>query len=130
MLVDGFGSALDWLGEWLPRVLCLFALAAVVDAATTREDAFRAIGKQTKRFWIVVTALAALVSGLPSARYLGGGWASLAGVFGGLGFLLILAGLIATIVYYVDVRASLKQINGRRSWPKPRGGGGGPYGRR
>ncbi|MGI5529610.1 DUF2516 family protein [Streptomyces syringium] len=99
-------------------MLCLFALAAVVDAATTREDAFRAIGKQTKRFWIVVTALAALVSGLPSARYLGGGWASLAGIFGGLGFLLILAALIATIVYYVDVRASLKQINGRRSWPR------------
>ncbi|MEU5419971.1 DUF2516 family protein [Streptomyces sp. NPDC001407] len=125
MLVDGFGSAIGWLAEWLPRVLCLFALAAVVDAATTREDAFRAADKQTKRFWITVMALAALVSGLPSARYLGGGWAALAGIFGGLGFLLILAALIATIVYYVEVRATLKRINGRRSWPKkgPRGGG-------
>ncbi|MGW1076184.1 DUF2516 family protein [Streptomyces sp. NPDC002537] len=118
MLRDGFDHGVGWLADWLPRVLCLFALAAVLDAATTREDAFRAADKQAKRFWVTIMALVVLVTGLPSARYLGGGWAALAGVFGGLGYLLILASLVATIVYYVDVRATLKRITGRRSWPK------------
>ncbi|WKX71166.1 DUF2516 family protein [Streptomyces sp. XD-27] len=116
-------------GEWLPRLLCVFALLALLDAATTREDAFRATDKQTKRFWMTVLGVAALVTALPSLSLLGGGWAALAGILGPLWFMCALASLVATIVYYVDVRATLKQIRGRRTWPRRGPGRGhGPYG--
>ncbi|WP_229324308.1 DUF2516 family protein [Streptomyces sp. UNOC14_S4] len=118
VLREGFDNGVSWLAEWLPRVLCLFALLGLLDAATTREDAFRAVDKQTKRFWVTVLTLVVVVTGLPSARYLGGGWVALSNAFNGLGFLLILASLVATIIYYVDVRATLKQMRGRRGWPR------------
>ncbi|WP_237536102.1 DUF2516 family protein [Streptomyces sp. SID3343] len=105
LLTAKFGEVMTWLflGILLLKVFCLF------DAAFRREDAFRAADKQKKSFWLILLGVAVVVDVLPT----------------GLGLMLMLAGLVAAIVYLVDVRPALKQVGGRR------GGGGthmGPYG--
>jgi cobalamin synthase len=80
---------------------------ALIDAATRRPDAYVAAGKQTKKLWIAILAVAVVVQ-LAIASPL---------------FLLNLIGIAAAIVYLVDVRPALRQIGGGRG-----GGGGGGYG--
>jgi uncharacterized membrane protein len=74
---------------------------ALVDASTRPEPAFTYNDKQTKTFWVVVLALAVVSSFL--------------------GFLSII-GLVAALVYLVDVRPRVREFR--------RGGtsSGGPYG--
>ncbi|NEC92479.1 DUF2516 family protein [Streptomyces sp. SID12501] len=102
---DGF----MWL---LSTAFTLFSGFALIDAAVHREDAYRAVDKKTKVFWLVVLGLAFVVSLF----------------FEILSFLPII-GLVATIVYMVDVRPALRGLpGGGRS---RRGGGSssdGPYG--
>ncbi|MEW1829051.1 DUF2516 family protein [Streptomyces sp. NPDC088196] len=98
---------------WLLSVaLIVFSGFALVDAATRREDAYRAADKKTKPFWLIVLGLAFVVNL----------------IFNILSFLPII-GLVATIVYMVDVRPALRGLpGGGRS---RRGGGSssdGPYG--
>lgn len=108
MLVQGFNEVLGWLS----LALIAFSLFAFVDSAMRREDAYRAAGKQTKPFWLIVLGLATMVSL----------------IFGIMSFLPII-GLIATIVYMVDVRPALRQVSGGRGGGR-RGGSSsdGPYG--
>lgn len=101
-------------GVWLVigAVLLGLAVFAFIDALLRREDAYRATDKKTKPFWLVILGLTIAVNllGIP-----------------GIGLLLQIAGLIATIVYIVDVRPALKQVSG----PGPRRKGSssdGPYG--
>ncbi|NGO68958.1 DUF2516 family protein [Streptomyces boncukensis] len=108
MLMEGFGTLL-----WLITLAVLgLAVFAFVDAAIRREDAYRATDKQTKQFWLIVLGLAVVVNLLPIP---------------GLGMLLTIVGLIASIVYIVDVRPALKQVMGGGG---RRGGSSsdGPYG--
>ncbi|MEV5242903.1 DUF2516 family protein [Streptomyces cinnamoneus] len=108
MLVEGFGHVLSWISVGL----LVFAVAAFLDAAVRREDAYRAADKQSKGFWMIILGLAAAVNLL----------------FEILAFLPVL-GLIATIVYMVDVRPALRHVSGRGG-PRRRGGSSsdGPYG--
>lgn len=69
-------------------------VAALIDAATRPDAAYVAAGKQTKIFWILVLVL---------------------GVF------ITFVGVIAAIVYFVDVRPAVRHVGG--------GGGGGAGGR-
>ncbi|MCP3821087.1 DUF2516 family protein [Streptomyces sp. A3M-1-3] len=104
MLLEGFGTLL-WL---LSMAMLALAVVALFFAATAREDAYRAADKKTKPFWLIILGLAVVVNLLP------------------LLFLQI-AGLIASIVFMVDVRPALKQVSGGG----PRRGGSssdGPYG--
>ncbi|MYS79901.1 DUF2516 family protein [Embleya scabrispora] len=106
MLTAKFDQVLTWLflGILLLKVFCLF------DAAFRREDAYRAADKKKKSFWLILLGVAVVVDVLPT----------------GLGLMLMLAGLVAAIVYLVDVRPALKEVAGGR-------GGGrnmGPYGPR
>ena len=80
-----------------------------VDAAVRREDAYRAADKQTKMFWLIILGLAVAVNLLLRCCF------------------LQIVGLIATIVYIVDVRPALKQVTGGGRRP---GGSSsdGPYG--
>jgi hypothetical protein len=98
----------------LSFVLALYALFAFVDAATHREDAYRAAGKNTKGFWLIILGISALVMK----------------IFSVLSFLPVF-GLVATIVYIVDVRPAVRGASGRGT-PRRRSGGGsssdGPYG--
>lgn len=92
----------------LAMALMLLKLFCLVDAAVRREDAYRAADKQKKAFWVVILAVAVVWDFF---------FANLVGI-------LSIAGLIAAIVYLVDVRPALKQVgNGRRG-----GGQMGPYG--
>jgi O-antigen/teichoic acid export membrane protein len=96
---------------WLLNVaLIVFSGFALFDAVFRREDAYRAVGKQTKPFWLIILGLAFVVSL----------------IFPILSFLPII-GLVATIVYMVDVRPAIRAITGGG----PRRGGSssdGPYG--
>ncbi|GAB2578277.1 DUF2516 family protein [Streptomyces capparidis] len=94
--------------------LFLFKLFALVDAAARRKDAYPAAEKQTKPFWLIILGVFVGADGIFGA--IGGG-------FYPLGILAII-GLIAAIVYVVDVRPALKQVSGGRN----RGGNMGPYG--
>jgi hypothetical protein len=85
---------------------------ALVDALRTRQDAFVAAGKQTKKLWLIILGLATAFGflalppfGMPVYQ------------------ILPLAGVVAAAVYLADVRPAVRQIRG--------GGGGrnaGPYG--
>ncbi|WP_079054429.1 DUF2516 family protein [Streptomyces graminilatus] len=98
---------------WLLSVaLIIFSGFALIDAAVHREDAYRAADKKTKAFWLVVLGLAFVVNL----------------IFNILSFLPII-GLVATIVYMVDVRPALRGLSG--GGRSRRGGGSssdGPYG--
>lgn len=98
MLITGFFGVLA-LVSW---ALFLFALFAFVDAAIHREDAYRAADKNTKPFWLIILGIAAVVMKL----------------FSVLSFLPVI-GLVAVIVYMVDVRPAVRGVSGR-------GGGRGP----
>lgn len=115
MLITGFFTVFGVVS----LVLFLFALFAFVDAAIHREDAYRAADKNTKAFWLIILGIAAAVMKL----------------FSILSFLPII-GLVAVIVYMVDVRPALREVSGRgrggnRPFRNRRGGGSssdGPYG--
>ncbi|MFH8627247.1 DUF2516 family protein [Streptomyces sp. NRRL B-24572] len=111
MLRAGFDSLLS-LAMFL--VFTGFAVAALVFAALAREDAYRAADKQTKKFWLIILGInLALALLLPSSM-----------------FFLQIAGLIAAIVFMVDVRPALAQVSGGGRGGR-RGGGSssdGPYG--
>lgn len=73
----------------------IVVLAALLDALVHPDSAYVANGKQTKMFWLLVLLL---------------------------GFFLSLVGLIAAIVYFVDVRPAVRGRSGRG------GSSDGPYG--
>ncbi|GAA3542614.1 DUF2516 domain-containing protein [Streptomyces sp. WAC 01325] len=91
MLMQGFVGFM-WL---LSMALILFSGFALIDAAIRREDAYRAADKQSKAFWLIILGLAFVVNL----------------IFNILSFLPII-GLIATIVYMVDVRPAIKGLPG------------------
>lgn len=84
----------------LTNVVILAALAvqvyALVEAAIQPAAAYVAAGKLTKPAWVAILAVAL-------------GVVFLSGWFGPLG----LAAIIATIVYFVDVRPALRRVGGR-----------------
>ncbi|MGV4984346.1 DUF2516 family protein [Streptomyces sp. NPDC001709] len=90
-----------------------FAIVAFVMAAIYREDAYRAADKQNKGFWLIILGVAVAVNLFVPWLF------------------LQLAGLVATIVFFVDVRPALQQVSGGRGFRR-RGGRGsssdGPYG--
>jgi len=84
----------------------LLSLFAVFDAATRRPDAFAAADKKTKGTWGGITAGCAVVAVL---GYLVGGAFS---VFG----LLWLAALVGDLVYLLDVRPKLREVQRGSRW--------------
>lgn len=86
---------------WAAIVLGVLAL---VDAATRKSEAYDAVGRQTKQFWLIVLGLGVLAQIVFPA--LGGGILSILG----------LAGIIAAIVYLVDVRKRLIEVMRGSRW--------------
>ena len=68
---------------------------ALVDAAVRPPAAYAAAGKLTKQAWVSILAVALVVGQLLS-------------LFSVLG----LAAVVATIVYFVDVRPALRRVGG------------------
>ncbi|MET9292133.1 DUF2516 family protein [Streptomyces sp. NPDC003077] len=108
MLIFGFENALSWV----QLALAVYAAVMLIDAALRPDDAYRAADKQTKGMWLIFLVVATAMLFLMPL----------------LSFLPII-GLIAVIVYTVDVRPALKQVSGGRGGPR-RGGSSsdGPYG--
>jgi Protein of unknown function (DUF2516) len=74
---------------------------ALIDAARQRGDAYVATGKRTKGFWAGILAAAV-------------GLQLLTGIDNPIGFFGInLLGLVAAIVYLVDVRPAIREITGQ-----------------
>ncbi|MHC3469091.1 DUF2516 family protein [Streptomyces sp. 7R007] len=105
--MQGFAGFM-WL---LSMALILFSGFALFDAAIRREDAYRAADKQTKPFWLIILGLAFVVNL----------------IFNILSFLPII-GLIATIVYMVDVRPAVRAISGGGGRGRRGSSSDGPYG--
>ncbi|MFH0176289.1 DUF2516 family protein [Streptomyces cacaoi] len=108
MLIEGF-AGLVWL---LYLAMLVLAVVALVMAALFRDDAYRAADKQNKGFWLIILGVTVAVNLLVPMLF------------------LQLAGLVATIVFFVDVRPALRQIGGGGGWGRRRGGSSsdGPYG--
>jgi hypothetical protein len=105
VLVTGFFGVIALL-SW---ALFLFALFAFVDAVFRRPDAYRAANKQNKGMWLIFLGIAAVVMKF----------------FSILSFLPVL-GLIAVIVYMVDVRPALREVTANSQAPRRIGRGGFP----
>ncbi|MGW3557116.1 DUF2516 family protein [Streptomyces sp. NPDC000963] len=106
MLRAGFDSLLNLV---MFLVFTGFAVTALVFAAMAREDAYRAAEKQTKKFWLILLGINLVLNLLLPMLF------------------LQIAGVIAAIVFMVDVRPALAQVSGGGR----RGGGSssdGPYG--
>ena len=93
------------LGVYLVISYACIALGlwALIDAATRRTDAFPAAGRQTKLIWLAILAGGLLAQ-----------WAFPA-LFGPLA-ILGLAGIVAAIVYLVDVRRRLIEVSRGSRW--------------
>ncbi|MER5933785.1 DUF2516 family protein [Streptomyces sp. NPDC002054] len=105
MLIQGFNSVVALLG----LAMLVLAVVAFVFALVAREDAYRAADKQTKTFWLVILGITVAVD-----------------LFLGMLFLQI-AGLIATIVFMVDVKPALKRVSGGGRRGSSSDGPYGPY---
>ena len=104
MLVQSFELGIQAI---INVVLLGLAVFAFVDAAFRREDAYRATDKQTKQLWLILLGVTVAVNLFVAF------------------FLLQIIGLIATIVYLVDVRPAVKKVMG--GGPR-RSSSDGPYG--
>ncbi len=73
-------------------------LWALVDACTRPADAYVATGKLTKVAWVAILAVAVLLGGT-----------DVLGLFG-------LLGIVAAIVYLVDVRPAVRELRRGGPW--------------
>ncbi|MEU7566697.1 DUF2516 family protein [Streptomyces fradiae] len=105
MLMSGFNSLIGLLF----LAMLVLAVVAFVFAALAREDAYRAADKQSKSFWLIILGVTVAVD-----------------LF--INFLVLqLAGLVATIVFLVDVRPALRQVSGGGRRGSSSDGPYGPY---
>ncbi|MFT3899000.1 MAG: DUF2516 family protein [Gordonia sp. (in: high G+C Gram-positive bacteria)] len=107
-----FVSALSDAQKIVILVLWAVAVAgaavALVHAAIQRPDAFTAVDKQSKGFWVGILTVATI-------------FLAIFGVVGAGGMIIgmiCLLGLVAVIVYLVDVRPKVDEIQGRRWFRK------------
>jgi hypothetical protein len=85
-------------------------VVALVMAAIAREDAYRAADKQNKMFWMIILGVTVAVNLVVPYLF------------------LQLAGLVATIVFFVDVRPALRQVSGGGRGRRGGSSSDGPYG--
>ncbi|MEU3074821.1 DUF2516 family protein [Streptomyces laurentii] len=112
MLMDRFNLTLLLVSTLL---FLGMAVVSLVFAALGREDAYRAADKKTKKFWLL------LLGGNLAVNLVG------AMLLGPMLMMFQIAGLVAAIVFMVDVRPALREISGGG---RRRGGSSsdGPYG--
>ncbi|MEU0966364.1 DUF2516 family protein [Streptomyces sp. NPDC005917] len=107
MLMQGFSSFLGLLY----LAMLVLAVVALVMATLFRDDAYRAANKKNKGFWLIILGITVAVNLLVPMLF------------------LQLAGLVATIVFFVDVRPALRQVSGGGFGRRGRGSSSdGPYG--
>ena len=102
MLISSINSLLGILG----LVTFLLKAFTLVDCATRRAELFPAAGKQTKIFWLIILGIATIWNFISSSP---------------IG-IITLIGLVAALVYFVDVRPALRSLGGGRGGRSGRGG--------
>ncbi|MFB7211262.1 DUF2516 family protein [Streptomyces sp. NPDC056255] len=107
MLLTGFSTFVLLLYV----AMMVLAVVALIMAAMAREDAYPAADKQKKSFWLIILGIAVAVNLLSLYMSV---------------LFLQLAGVVASIVFLVDVRPALQAVSGGGR----RGGSSsdGPYG--
>ena len=85
------------LVSWLNLAIALGAVFCFIDAVRRPADAFPAIDRQTKTFWLIILGLCAVIIAIG---------------FSAIGLLGLFAA-VAVIMYLVDVRPRVKEITGR-----------------
>ncbi len=99
-----------WVILWVTRILGLVGAVAgafaLIDAVTRRSDAFVAADRQTKTVWLAITAVSALLLLL----------AALPNAFIAAMSLLWDAAIVASVVYLVDVRPKLRDVQRGTRW--------------
>ncbi|MCV2393195.1 DUF2516 family protein [Actinotalea sp. M2MS4P-6] len=93
-----------WIFFLLYLGVFVACVAALVDLLRRPAEAFPRAGKRTKGFWGAILGVATAVSFVAIPPPVG---------IGQLGFLAII-GVVAAIVYFVDVRPALGPIRRRR----------------
>ena len=101
-IVEPVIRVITWIIAWIGA---LGGVWAVVDAVSRRSDAFAAADKQTKGTWVGITAACAAVMALGLVADL---------------FeppqLLWLAASVGTLVYLLDVRPRLREVQNGNRW--------------
>ncbi|MFJ5699195.1 DUF2516 family protein [Arthrobacter sp. NPDC093139] len=96
---------IDYVESGVGFILLFVALAlevwAFFDCVRHRANAFQAVGKRTKTFWLALTGGALAVGALALATYRGGSLLGSLGLFG-------LAAVVAASIYLADVRPAVK----------------------
>ncbi|WP_205843753.1 DUF2516 family protein [Nakamurella deserti] len=99
-----------WVIRWVTQVIEIgggvLGAFVLVDAVMRRSDAFVAADRQTKTVWLAITAVSALLLVLSAS---GSGFLSAPS-------LLWCAATVASLVYLVDVRPKLKDIQRGTRW--------------
>jgi hypothetical protein len=90
-------SSLEGLVAILGLVTLLLKAFCLIDAATRRAEAFTAAGKQTKLFWLIILGIAALWNLIVDLNPIG---------------LVNIIGIIAALVYFLDVRPAVREVSG------------------
>ncbi|QWF79940.1 DUF2516 family protein [Amycolatopsis sp. CA-230715] len=92
-----------WICWVIDQLGTLAALFAFVHALLQRADAYAAADRKTKPLWLAITGGATVIMGLTG--------------FWGNGTIFWLAGMVASLVYIVDVRPKLIEVQrGGRNW--------------
>lgn len=99
-------ACVEWLDFWIYQIIYFAAIPvgvfAFVHAVIQRSDAYTAADKLSKPAWLGITG--------------GGAAALIIFQFGLRGTLLWLAGLIAVLVYLVDVKPSVTEVQRGPRW--------------
>ncbi|HET6501663.1 MAG TPA: DUF2516 family protein [Amycolatopsis sp.] len=98
---------MPFIAAWIMLVIgwagTLTGLFAFIHALTQRADAFTAADRKTKPIWLAITGAGTAAMGLFG--------------YGGAGTLFWLAGIVAVLVYIVDVRPKLIEVQrGGKNW--------------
>lgn len=92
------------------------AVAGLVHAVATRPDAYPAIDTKSKGFWVAIMAVCAAVAALFGVlRVLTLPIMAAGAVLTSFAGLFLLASMVGTSVYLVDIRPRIDEIQGR-SW--------------
>jgi Ca2+/H+ antiporter len=99
-----------WVIRWVTQVIDIgggvLGAFVLIDALMRRSDAFVAADRQTKTVWLAITAVSALLLVLAASG----------GRFLSAPDLIWCAAVVAALVYLVDVRPKLKDIQRGTRW--------------
>jgi len=95
------------IAYWIMQVIswagALVGLGAFIHALLQRADAYQAADRKTKPIWLAITGASTAAMGLFT--------------LGGVGTIFWLAGIVAVLVYLVDVRPRLIEVQrGGKNW--------------